>query len=216
MERIFQENGLPGDAIFNIVEYSRDKKLSSRRFKKNLEVNYFLKMFQKFDKIVKKGKLEKMRLETEFMEYTDTNTLTIDEYEEKEDEFYENINNVYSPSMHNLIYDYINDDIDNAIRMWRNILRIMRKNELLEKFNDLKILKPNDSSFITHYQYKETECEIYDNFNNFREWLDLIRFNIIPVLKNQIYQDYGPEEWNYDYFQDSGDESDKSEIIVEF
>ena len=216
MEKIFQENGLPGDAIFNIVEYSRDKKLSSRRFKKNLEVNYFLKMFQKFDKIVKKGKLEKMRLETEFMEYTDTNTLTIDEYEEKEDEFYENINNVYSPSMHNLIYDYINDDIDNAILMWRNILRIMRKNELLEKFNDLKILKPNDSSFITHYQYKETECEICDNFNNFREWLSLIRFNIIPVLKNQIYQDYGPEEWNYDYFQDSGDESDKSEIIVEF
>ena len=216
MERIFQENGLPGDAIFNIVEYSRDKKLSSRRFKKNLEVNYFLKMFQKFDKIIKKGKLEKMRLETEFMEYTDTNTLTIDEYEEKEDEFYENINNVYSPSMHNLIYDYINDDIDNAILMWSNILRIMRKNELLEKFNDLKILKPNDSPFITHYQYKETECEICDNYNSFKEWLDLIRFNIIPVLKNQIYQDYGPEEWNYDYFQDSGDESDESEIIVEF
>tara|TARA_X000000950_G_C13905838_1_gene656798 strand:+ start:393 stop:1043 length:651 start_codon:yes stop_codon:yes gene_type:complete len=216
MENILKENRVPENAIFNIVEYSRDKKLSSRRFKKNLEVNYFLKMFQKFDKIIKKGKLEKMRLETEFMEYTDTNTLTIDEYEEKEDEFYENINNVYSPSMHNLIYDYINDDIDNAILMWSNILRIMRKNELLEKFNDLKILKPNDSPFITHYQYKETECEICDNYNSFKEWLDLIRFNIIPVLKNQIYQDYGPEEWNYDYFQDSGDESDESEIIVEF
>ena len=112
--------------------------------------------------------------------------------------------------------NYINDDIDNAILMWSNILRIMRKNELLEKFNDLKILKPNDSPFITHYQYKETECEICDNYNSFKEWLDLIRFNIIPVLKNQIYQDYGPEEWNYDYFQDSGDESDESEIIVEF
>ena len=213
MEKIFQENGLPGDAISNIVEYSRDKKLSSRRFKKDLEVNYFLKMFQKFDKTVKKGKLEKMRLETEFMEYVDTNTLTIDEYDESSYIYDENIGNVYSPSMHNLIYDYINGDIDNAILMWKNILRIMRKNELLEKFNDLKILEPNDSCFITQYQYKETECEIYDNFNTFKEWLDLIRFKIIPVLKNQIYQDYGAEEWNYDYFQDSGDESD---VIAEF
>ena len=115
MEKIFQENGLPGDAISNIVEYSRDKKLSSRRFKKDLEVNYFLKMFQKFDKTVKKGKLEKMKLETEFMEYVDTNTLTIDEYDESSYIYDENIANVYSPSMHNLIYDYINGDIDTAI-----------------------------------------------------------------------------------------------------